>query len=234
MTDPRLVSVVIPAFNGAQYLAEALDSVLRQTYAPIELTVIDDGSTDDTREVVTRFAGQVHYVHQTHQGLGMARNHGVRLSRGDMIAFLDADDVWSETKTARQVARLEAEPTVDMVFGLVEEFHSPELLASGVITNRLREGTLPGYLAGTMLINRHVFWRVGGFEAWKVGEFVDWYLKAIEAGLTSDIVSEVVLRRRLHAGNMGIRHRAERGDYIRILKNALDRRRADAPGGPTT
>jgi len=104
--QPGLVSVIIPAFNAERYLAMAIESVLQQTYRPIEIIVVDDGSTDGTANLLRRYGSQVHVVTQANTGLAGARNSGLRHARGEFIAFLDADDAWQPAKIERQVALL--------------------------------------------------------------------------------------------------------------------------------
>jgi len=103
-TDGPGVSVVIPAYNYAHYLAEAVDSVLAQTYAPVELIVVNDGSTDGTRELLAGYGDRIVAIHQGNQGLSAARNTGVRRASHEFVAFLDADDVWEPEKLACQMA----------------------------------------------------------------------------------------------------------------------------------
>jgi glycosyltransferase involved in cell wall biosynthesis len=225
-----LVSVVIPTFNCRTYLPAAIDSILAQTCADVEIIVVDDGSTDGTRDVLEAFGDRVRYVAQAQQGAGAARNTGVTLAGGEFLAFLDADDVFTPEKVAVQAQFLCASPHIHMVFGQTEEFVSVDL--PGDVHRRLqaRPGRHVAYFAGTMLIRRESFDVVGPFEAgWRVGEFVDWYLRALDAGLRAAVVPQVVLRRRLHGDNTGIRERDARGDYARILKHALDRRRLAGP-----
>lgn len=109
-----LVSVIIPAFNCGEYLIKAVESVLRQTYSPIELIVIDDGSTDDTRQTIEPLinCGAIRYVYQSNQGLSSARNAGIRLAKGKYLQFLDADDLLLPQKIHKQVKCLEAASTV--------------------------------------------------------------------------------------------------------------------------
>lgn len=102
-----LVSVIIPTFERARTIARAVESVLQQTYRPREVVVVDDGSTDGTREVLRGYADRLVYVYQDNAGPSGARNRGVRECHGDLIAFLDSDDVWLATKLERQVALLE-------------------------------------------------------------------------------------------------------------------------------
>ena len=100
---PGLISCVIPVFNGERYLGEALESVLAQSYQPLEVIVVDDGSTDETAEVARRYGERVRYVWQPNAGETAARNLGLTAAHGEFIAFLDADDVWDSEKLERQI-----------------------------------------------------------------------------------------------------------------------------------
>jgi glycosyltransferase involved in cell wall biosynthesis len=229
MDDKSLISVIIPVYNGEKYLAEAVETVLAQTYRQIEVIVVDDGSIDGSREVAQRFARPVRYSFKSHQGIGAARNHGITMARGSFCAFLDADDLWVEDKLTRQIAVFGDKPHLDMVFGYVKMFHSPEL--SEQLKAKLDGAgqTMPGHIAGTLLIKRESFLRAGLFETgWRLGDFIDWYLKAMEKGLESYMLPEIVMQRRLHGGNTTLRERPAILDYVRVLKASLDRRRAGA------
>ena len=103
---PPLVSVVMPAFNSARYIAEAIDSALQQDYPALEIIVVDDGSTDDTAKIVSRFGDRVQLLKQQNKGSAAARNLGIRHARGKFIAFLDADDVWWRHKIRQQIEAL--------------------------------------------------------------------------------------------------------------------------------
>jgi glycosyltransferase involved in cell wall biosynthesis len=103
---PQTVSVVIPAYNCARYLPETIESALSQTLPPLEVIVIDDGSTDDTAEVLARFEGRIRHVRQRNLGISAARNAGIRIARGTLIAFLDADDIWLPSMLAQQCEAL--------------------------------------------------------------------------------------------------------------------------------
>lgn len=111
-----LVSVIIPTFDRAAWLGEAITSVLGQTYPHLELLVVDDGSQDATPEVVHSFGPALTYLRQAHAGVSAARNRGVAASQGTLLAFLDSDDTWLPGKIAAQVALLQAEPTVDACY----------------------------------------------------------------------------------------------------------------------
>jgi len=219
MNQPS-ITTIIPAYNCERYLAEAIESALAQRHHPHEIIVIDDGSTDDTAKVARRFEPAIRYSSQANGGIGSARNRGIDLARSDFIAFLDADDVWLEGKLEHQVQIFVGDPATDAVFGLVQQFN--ETSGSAIDAGE----PMAGYLASTMLIRRASFDRVGAFRTdIKLGEFVDWYMRAKEEGLRSQMLAEVVLRRRIHDDNIGVRHRDSTGDYARLLKDALDRRR---------
>jgi len=119
---PGLVSVVIPTYNCARYLPEAIDSVLAQTYRDFEIIVVDDGSTDNTAEVLARYGDTICVIRQTNQGRSAARNAGILAARGEYIAFLDADDVWLPHKLERQVAVMESQPGAAWCYSDYREF----------------------------------------------------------------------------------------------------------------
>ncbi len=221
-----LVSVVITVFNGEEYLREAIESVLGQTYRSFELIVVDDGSTDNSGAIAKSFASQLRYFYQDNSGQGAALNRGIELSGGCFLSFLDADDLWTEDKLMHQVAAFDNNPDVDMVFGQVEQFYSSELDENQRKRIRIPAKIMRGFFKGSMLIKRDSFFRVGTFDTrWKLGDFIDWYLRAMEKGLRSVMLNEVVMLRRIHADNMGIRERKLRPEFVRILKASLDRRR---------
>lgn len=226
MNKRPLVSVIIPVYNCEQYVAQAIESVLKQNYRPIEIIVVDDGSTDGSAGVARRFNPYVRYHFQSNSGAGAARNRGIELATGSYLAFLDADDIWSEEKLTLQMAVFKNKSQFDMVFGHVRQFFSPEL--EDELKKRL---ALPveissGHHVGTMLIKRDSFFRVGMFATdLKIGEFVDWHAKATDLGLRSILLPEVLMKRRIHANNTVVHGRQHQADYVRILKSALDRRR---------
>lgn len=231
MKNTPLVSVIIPVYNCERYLAEAIESVLVQTYRPIEVIVVDDGSTDGSADIVKSFASSVRYCFQPHSGAGAARNVGIELAQGSFFAFLDADDLWVNDKLTRQMTAINSDRELDIVFGHIQQFHSPELDESVKHKLHCPPELMPGYNSGTMLIERDTFFRVGLFETnWQVGEFINWYLRLRELKLRTIMLPELVMWRRLHETNMGIRQRQSITDYVRILKASLDRRRVASSG----
>ncbi len=227
-----LVSVVMPVYNRERYLAQAVESVLSQSYRTVELILVDDGSTDRSAEVARGFGSALRYETQANAGPNAARNRGIELSRGGLLAFLDDDDYWPVDKLRIQVEALEQDPSLEAVFGHVRQFVSPDLDAEAAARLRYRPETLPGVVPGTMLIRREAFDRVGPFDPqWQVGDFLTWYTRARDVGIRERMLPELVLHRRLHDDNLGIRQRGQTVQYVRALKLALDRRRAK--GGET-
>jgi glycosyltransferase involved in cell wall biosynthesis len=223
-----LVSVMIGAYNADPYLGEAIESVFAQTHRPVELIVVDDGSTDGTAEVARSFGDDLTFVQQERGGNGAARNTAVRHARGDLFAFLDADDRFTPRKLELQLAALRDDPELDLVFGYVREFVSPELPPEVTAGIRPPSPVQPWAAPNLMLIRRASFERVGPFsESLRVGVTVDWYARAQEAGLKSYVLPEVVLERRLHTQNNGVREADARSQYLHVLKASLERRRRE-------
>lgn len=233
MHDALGISAIIPVFNCERYLGAAIESILAQDWPPMEIIVVDDGSTDSSLAVASEYP--VRCVSAGHAGAGAARNRGVEAARGECLAFLDADDLWVSGKLARQIESLELTPRLDAVFMGIEHFISPELpgLASRL---KIPDSTLNGYLAGSMLIRREAFDRVGPFrEDLPLGEFIEWFARAREKGLEFAILPEIGMRRRLHAANMmrSAEPEAVAEGYFKILRETLERRRSAraAPSG---
>ncbi len=224
--DEAAVSVVVPVYNRERYLPECLDSILAQRAHVREVLVVDDGSSDGSAAVAQGYGAPVRCLSQRNAGAAAARNRGIEAATGEYIAFLDSDDLWVADKLAHQLGAFAAEPALDVVFGATEQFVSPELDAEARARLQCPAGAMPGYLAGAMLARRHVFERAGLFDPqWRIGEFIDWYVRAREAGMQSVMLTAVVLRRRLHGANMVLTQRDAQRDYLRIVKASLDRRR---------
>ena len=219
ITRPSRISVIIPVYNGARFLAEAIQSVLDQTLPPDEIIVVDDGSTDGSAAIAAQNEG-VFVLRQPHYGVGAALNLALNHASGDLLAFLDADDRWLPDKLEKQVAVLMADPPLDMVFGHVRQFHG---------TGGHAGETQVGIHRGAMLVRRVTFDRVGTFvENPDIHGFVDWFARAQESGLHSVVLSDVVFERRIHDDNLGRRtQKAQSESYLRTLRLAVTRRRSD-------
>ncbi len=223
--DPGTVSVVIPCFNAAPYVADAIESVLSQTKLCDELILVDDGSTDDSAGVIARFGQRVRYVKQDNQGISAARNRGMAATSGACIAFLDADDLWPLDSLETRWNCLAASPEIDYVYGSVEPFLSPEVSPEAARTMGAVMGVRSGRLAGSLLLRRKVIEAVGDFDSkFQIGETMDWVARIDAAGFSSHDVGKVVVRRRIHGANTVIKERKMQGDYLRVLRAAIGRR----------
>ncbi len=228
MSGPR-VSVVVAVHNCERYLPAAIDSVLAQVPLPHQVVVVDDGSTDASAQVARSYDAPVRALRQPRRGAAAARNVGVAATTGEYLAFLDADDAWTEDALDRLLHALVSNPTLDLVFGHVREFVSDEIDGGKATRFVARHGLLPGYLTGSVLMRRTSFDSVGGFrEDVDSGEFLDWIARSRDLGQHETLIGNHVLWRRIHGENHGIRRADARVDYARVLKSALDRRRAAA------
>jgi glycosyltransferase involved in cell wall biosynthesis len=223
------VSVLIVVRDGEAYLAPAIESALAQQHAPLEVLVVDDGSSDATVAVAQRFGPPVRCISQGRRGIGAARNLAVRASRGEYLAFLDADDVWTPHKTSCQLEAFAADASLDIVLGQHREFISADLDPATARRLACRSDWEPGYHAGAALMRRSLFERIGLFrEDLTTGEYLDWIARAHEHGVREKLLDDRVVMRRIHGSNHGLIHAYARTDYARLLKSALDRRRAAA------
>ncbi len=209
------VSVIIVTYNYGHFLAEAIQSVLDQTFQDWELIVVDDGSTDNTREVVAAFADpRIRYMHQPNRGNPAARNTALKVAVGEYVAFLDADDVWFPEKLEKQVAHLDSlPPTVGLVYGDVYLFNHDD----GAIIGRFLQSRKPPrgrvfrqllgkdgwFISDTAsLIRREVFQRVGLYDETLLS-YEDWDMWVrIAAAYEVDAVDEPVARCRRHPNNL--------------------------------
>jgi glycosyltransferase involved in cell wall biosynthesis len=220
-----LLSVVIPCYNAARFLPEAAASVLAQRYEPLEILLVDDGSTDSTPEIAPALAPEVRYLRQENRGPAAARNWGLREARGEIVAFLDADDLWPEGKLDLQMGRLLADPALDLVSGRVRYVELP----GGQIPDLHFETPgreLPGIHIGAAVYRRRAFDVVGGFdESLRYSEDHDWFLRAREADLKMLVVAEVTLLYRHHDSNMTRHVPGRNAIQTLVIHKSLQRRR---------
>jgi glycosyltransferase involved in cell wall biosynthesis len=220
------ISVVLAVYNGERFVADAIDSIRSQSHLPLEIIVIDDGSSDGTPGQVAQFP-DVRYIRQPNAGQPAALNAGIQLARGSLLAFNDADDLWMPTKLARQLEALVEDGQREAIFGHAEQFleaDAPPAVAAGLTEERR---VIPSQLPTAMLIRRTAFDRVGPFnESQRIGAVVDWYHRATAAGLRTFMLPDIVIRRRLHADNLGWQQRAVAKEaYLDVIRNAIARRR---------
>lgn len=219
-----LVSVILPVYNGARFIEEAIESIYVQHYHPLEIIVVDDGSTDDT-SVVVQSHKNIRYIYQPNQGVAAARNTGIRNSKGELIAFLDADDYWASNKLNVQVDCLLKYPRIGYTLGMQRNF-----LEGGIERpfwlkeeHLLKEHI--GFLQ-TLVIHRQIFDAVGLFNPdFRISEDVEWFSRVADACIPRMVVPEVVVYRRIHNSNLGYQLKGGNPLWLKALRASVQRKR---------
>jgi len=211
------VSVVIPTYNRARFLCEAINSVLNQTFRDFEVIVVDDGSTDNTAELLSRYSDSIHYVRQDHRGRSHARNCGIQLARGEYIAFLDSDDIWLPDKLERQMTLFKEDPDFGLVHGAVEVIDeegkiAPHLTAffqKGFARQRAQGETYERLLlhhtmyTSTVMVPRKIFEDIGLYDpALDPREDLDLYLRIAWKYRVDSVAGRPLCRYRVQRKNV--------------------------------
>jgi glycosyltransferase involved in cell wall biosynthesis len=207
-------------------LREAVQTVLAQNYSPLEIVIVDDGSTDSTASVVKSLGEPVRYLHQTNQGPAAARNRGIEQAQGSLLAFADADDLWPGNKLELQLPCLIEDVAVEIVMGRIQQVLLSETEDGETQAKEFAEPAFSVNL-GSAIIRKSVFERVGLFdETMRYSEDVDWFMRAREAGAAIKTIDAVTLLYRQHEQNMTRGKSASELNVLMALKKSLDRRRA--------
>jgi glycosyltransferase involved in cell wall biosynthesis len=228
----RTVSVIIPTYNYACFLREAIDSALVQTRPPLEVIVVDDGSTDDTAAVLARYGDRIRVLRQQNQGVATARNTGIAAARGDYLAFLDSDDAWHPRKLELQMQRFEAEPELGLV-----HCGADIIDAEGRTLDTMLRG-MEGHVAEAMLrldrevimpqgssivVPKRVAEEIGGFDV-RLPPSEDWdFCYRVTKRYPIGYVREVLVRYRLHGSGIHMNiARMERAMLLALEKAFAD------------
>lgn len=218
--------VVIPAFNAAATIVETLRSVLEQTVAAEEILVVDDGSTDDTAELVLAMGGPVRLLRQDNAGPGKATTAGIMALSTPLVATLDSDDLWLPHKMERQLAHLDRSPQSAGVFGHIRNFRDNQ-------PDEPTSAAVPGWSRSTMLFRRGMLKAIGPIvdPPGMRGEMIDWIARAREAGFRLDMIDEVLALRRIRPGSLSYgRDPARDRGYLEVARLAMKRRAASKAG----
>jgi glycosyltransferase involved in cell wall biosynthesis len=221
-----LVTVVIAVRNGERYLAEALDSVLAQSYSHYEILVVDGGSSDRSVAIASAYP-RVEVVPQGGHGLADAWNLGITRSRGDLVAFLDSDDRWRPHKLRRQVDRLAADPSLQLVDAHMRFFLEPGCAVPKGFRPELIGAEPVGHAPGTILARRSLFETIGGFVAsLEIASDIDWFARVKDAHVALAVVPEVLLDKRVHGANLSLQqegiNRYHR-ELLRVFRLSVNR-----------
>ena len=224
MTERPLVSVIMAAFEAEEFLEEAVESVLAQDYAPFEVVVCDDGSTDRTPEILASHR-DLHVIRQPNSGAAAARNAAVAASSGELLAIFDSDDLWPPTRLAVQVEYLVQHPEVGCVLGRQEWINPPPWLTRDSVYDEL-----DGIPLLSAMLRRSAFEAIGGFdESFTHSEDMDLLFRLREHGIAIEVLPDVVMFRRFHGANLS-GSAPETSPLLRSLRQKLERERAAGEG----
>lgn len=217
------VSVVMAVRDGARYIEAALLSVTGQTAVPSEIIVVDDGSQDDTAAVVERFGSAVRLLRQPPMGVAAATNRAVTAAGGEVLAFLDADDIWEPDALESRFRRLNRPDRPEAVGGRLVQFISPDMEPDVAKNYRFDPGPLQGALFGALMVEKGVMTRFGPLdEGVPFAPNVEWVARARAKGLRIEWIEDVVLQRRIHTGNLTV---LKRDEHMRALLEVARRHR---------
>jgi len=223
----RPISVIIPIYNGAAFICEAVASVVAQDYPDIEIIIVDDGSTDNLDAALSKIQHPFRLFRQSQCGPAAARNLGIHSARHDWIAFLDADDIWPAGALGCLAQDLALHEHAGAVFGSAVTFRRDTKTGAHVNAYHPREN-YPFYIGGG-IYRRRAFELVGCFdETLRYAEDTDWYWRATEVGLPIITIAEVVLNVRMHEENMTADETAAQSGCIQALKRKIHRSRQSA------
>jgi glycosyltransferase involved in cell wall biosynthesis len=226
MKNLPLVSVVIPAYNYAKYLAKTLDSVFAQTYRPIEVIVVDDGSTDNTAEIVRAYP-EVRYFYQSNQGVSVARNVGITAAQGEYIAFLDADDRWKPDKLSIQITYMLENPDIGITATKVFNFLETGTQMPSCFTPDRHLGETESIIPSTLIVHKTVFSQIGAFSSeYRASEDLEWLSRAQDAQISIFTIAQTLTLRRLHGSNLSWEIASTVSSRrLRIFKESIARKR---------
>lgn len=230
MTEPAMtVSVIMPVFNGARYLKAALASVLAQSQPAHEVIVVDDGSSDSSAEIVhhTTLAAPIpiRYVYQNNQGPAAARNRGIELASGQIIAFLDQDDLWLPEKLSRQVSQMRHQPHAGFSITLFTLMRSGIAQWPAWVRPELLERPQPGFTPSCLAVRRATLEAVGLFDITLLTAYdTDWFARAFDAAVEMALVPEVLTLYRIHATNQSRTVEMNNRFILRAVRNAVSRK----------
>lgn len=219
-----LISIVMPVYNGTRFIQDAINSIMAQNYPAIEIIIVDDGSTDNTREIVERLPQDIRFFSQNNEGPASARNRGIKDVSGEYIAFLDVDDLWPENNLNLLVDILTREPELQLVRGNAQLLHLDNSTGEYKFMGEPKI-SFPDYI-GLALYRRSAFESVGLFDSsLRFGEDTDWYLRAVEKKIKMKRIDEVTLYVRRHGENMTAGKNLVELNKLRVFKKKLDRLR---------
>lgn len=202
--EAHLVSVIVAVKNGERYLKDALDSILAQTYRNYEIIVVDGRSADKTEQIARSYEN-VRFITQSGKGIANAYNSGIDAARGEIVAFLSHDDLWTPNKLAVQVDALACNPQLQYVVAKVRFFLEEGCSIPAGFKKELLEGEHIGHIMETLTVRKSLFDLVGRFNTeYKTAEDTEWFARAIDRNISMAVVPETLLCKRVHNDNLSL------------------------------
>ncbi|NQV01643.1 MAG: glycosyltransferase family 2 protein, partial [Bacteroidia bacterium] len=221
-----LISVIIPVYNSEKFIRIAVENVMAQNYPAIELIIVDDGSTDQTKEIIMEIPYDIRFFHQPNEGPAAARNRGIRDASGEYYAFLDADDLWPENNLHLLLEEIEKDRDLEVVRGHAQVF-------SNIANDRMEflgnpKESFPDYI-GAGLYRKSLFQKVGLFDPFlRFGEDKDWFNRAHEANIIMKRLDVVTLLVRRHGANMTEGKSLVELNALKVFRKVLERMRHES------
>lgn len=216
-----MIDIIIPVYNGEKFIAQAIESILNQTFNDFTVIIVDDGSQDSTVEEIERYMkndSRIVLFKNPHQGQPKTINKGLLETSNTYICFLDADDLWLPTKLERQIDFLENNTQTDVLFTMIQEF---EDFDKGTLQKYdARPHPMKGVQKSTIMFRSTLLDQFGLFdENQYMAVFINWYRQLIRQGVQEHILDKVLVKRRVHDSNFT--KTINRKDYLKVIKKHL-------------
>ena len=220
-----LVSVILPLYNGERFVRKAVNSVLRQTYPHFELLIIDDGSDDKSQQQLPE-DHRIRLFTRSNHGVAATRNFGIKLAKGELIAFIDQDDQWHPEKLAFQVKHMLQNPDTGYLLTMMQNVLTGNTECPYWLKPELLEGAQLGLLPSSLMVKKEVFDRIGTFDEQLVNSSdSDWIFRADRNGIKRSVVDKVLLTRNIHDQNRSSDHEINKKEMFIILRRQIAARK---------
>jgi len=220
-----LASVIMPVRNGERFLSQAIESVLGQSYRPIEIVLVDGQSTDCTAAIARSYA-EVRYLQQADRSVGGAYNMGIEAAAGDFLAFLSHDDLWTPDKLTTQIDYLIGHPETLYTVARAEFFLEPGCAPPAGLRPELLRRDWPAFIMETLVARREAFRRAGMLDPeLSSAEDVDWFARARDLGIPMTVIDRVLLRKRIHERNTSLVVTENTRNLLAALRRSVARKR---------
>lgn len=222
--DNPLVSVILPLYNGQRFIISSIKSVLNQSYRSLELLVVDDGSSDNSTDLVPNDP-RIRLFHRENFGVAASRNFGISQAKGTYLAFIDQDDYWYPDKLELQIQVLMNEPAFGYSLTRIRNHLVGDTEVPGWLDpEQLIENPI-GFLPSTLVVHRQIFTEIGIFTEDLVNASdLEWFVRARKAGIPVQILNQVLLQRNIHDDNCSHDNKTSKRELFSILQKKIKAR----------